>query len=377
MKKAIASLIGVVLIASACTKDTSLDQAEYSDNPLFYFSGSVNGLPVNVQAGKDGYAMYTHYFLKDSVLHMESILAADSPAYREAFKIDIHGGELSNSISNTNYSSSLINGPIALADASGYPRRPHVYDYIFTSDSLNGNIPLQWTTPKGSYYGDSCNYLEVNALEQQSFKVEMQSAGPLSCTPLVAHTILTQGQCKAEMHILKSTNSVLIAEARSRVGLIKSIQWSVNDQNVGTGLTLSYDVLGFSPGYRLKARIVFESGCTETIEKVILAGSPQCDINLNYQKLPRRDYNPHNLGTVSVSYFDANGKEYNSHYAYNTGHFSIESIANYNESMSSGTTVTNNHKRYSFSGDLVLKSSDGSSVQLDNIFGIFAVEHPD
>lgn len=364
------------MIASACTKDTSLDQAEYSDNPLFYFSGSVNGLPVNVQAGKDGYAMYTHYFLKDSVLHMESILAADSPAYREAFKIDIHGGELSNSISNTNYSSSLINGPIALADASGYPRRPHVYDYFFTSDSINGETPLQWGTPHGSYYGDSCSILEVNALEQKSFKVEMQSAGPLSCTPFVAHTIQTQGDCKAEMHILKSTNSVLIAEARNRVGNIKSIQWSVNDQNVGTGLNLSYDVVGFSAGYRLKARIDFESGCIETIEKVILSGSSQCDINLSYQKLAHRDYNPHNLATVSVSYFDANGKEYHSSYAYNTGHFGIEAIANYNEMNTANTPTHNSHMRYSFSGDLVLKSADGSSVQLDNIFGIFAVEHP-
>ena len=376
MKKAINLLLGLVLILGACSKETSLDQAEYSDNPLFYFSGSVNGLPININAGQDGYAMHTRYFLEDSVLHMESLLAADSPVFREAFRVDIHGGVLSNSISNTGYSASLVNGPIALADASGFPRRPNVYDYIFTSDSLNGNIPLQWTTPDSTYSGDSCSFLAVNALHRQDFKVEMRSAGPLSCTPLVAHIIQTQGDCKAEMHILKSTNSVLMAEARPRVGNIKSIQWSVNDQNVGTGLALSYDVIGFSPGYRLEAKILFESGCEEVIEKVILAGSPQCDINLNYQKLAHRNYNPHNLATVTVSYFDASGKQYSSNYAYNTGHFSIEAIANYDES-----SVTNgnnkNHKRFSFSGDLVLKASDGSTVQLDNIFGILAVEHPD
>lgn len=376
MKKAISSLVGFALLLTACNKDSDLDQAEYSDNPIFYISGSLNGLPVNNKAGKDGYAMYTHYFLEDSVLHMESILAADSPAFREAFKIDIHGTTLSANQANTGFLSSLINGPIALADASGYTRRPYVYDYYFTSDTLNQESPLYWTTPDSTYYGDSCSFLELNALQTASFKVEMSSAGPLSCTPLVVHTIQSQGDCKAEVHILKSTNSELIAEARNRVGSISSIQWFVNDQSVGTDLNLNYNVVGFSPGYRLKAKITFASGCTETIEKVILAGSPQCDINLNYQKLPHRDYNPYNLGTVAVSYYDANGKEYTSNYANNTGQFSIQAIANYNDPRGQSQNSEDNHMRYTFSGDLVLKSSDGSTVQLNNIFGIFAVEYP-
>jgi|GEM_PF-1572305 len=376
MKKAMTSLVGVILVLTACNKDSDLDQAEYSDNPIFYISGSVNGLPVNKEAGKDGYAMHTHYFMEDSVLHMESILAADSPAFREAFKIDIHGGSLSTDPTNTGYLSSLINGPIALADASGYPRKPYVFDYYFTSDTLNEESPLHWTTPDSTYYGDSCSFLEVNALQTASFKVEMSSAGPLSCTPLVVHTIQSQGDCKAEVHILKSTNSELRAEARNRVGSISSIQWFVNDQRVGTDLNLNYSVVGFSPGYRLKAKIFFASGCTETIEKVILSGSPQCDINLNYQKLPHRDYNPDNLGTVTVSYFDSKGKEYNSNYANNTGHFNIQAIARYNDPLGQAQNSEENHMRYTFSGDLVLKSSDGSTVQLNNVFGIFAVEYP-
>jgi len=376
MKKTIASLMGVVLVLVACSKESDLDQAEYSDSPIFYISGSVNGLPVNKQAGKDGYAMFTNYFVKDSVLHMESVLAADSPAFREAFKINIHGSSLSADPINSGYTSSLINGPIALADASGYTRKPHVFDYYFTSDTLNEESPLHWTTPDSSYYGDSCSYLEVNALHRTSFRVEMSSAGPLSCTPLVAHTIQIQGDCKAEVHILKSTNSELIAEARNRVGSIQSIQWFVNDQSVGTNTTLNYSVVGFSPGYRLKAKILFTSGCTEVIEKVILSGTPQCDINLNYQKLPHRNYNPHNLNTVTITYFNADGKEYSSNYAHNTGHFSIEAIAIYNEVLTGNQPSENNHMRYTFSGDLVLKSSDGSTVQLNNLFGIFAVEYP-
>lgn len=379
MKKAITSLLGVVLLGVACNKDNGIDQAEYSDTPLFYISGILNGLPINLQAGNDGYAMYTHYYMHDSVLHMESILATDSPAFREAIKIDIHGASLSASASSNDFNSILNNGPVALADASGYTRRPHVYNFLFTSDSLNGDIPLQWNTPDSSYYGDSCWLWEVNALQKPNFKVEMLSAGPLSCSPYVAHTINTQGECKAEMHILKSTNSELKAELRARVGNIRSIQWFLNDQAVGNGELLQYDVVGFTAGYRLKAAISFESGCTEVIEKIILAGTPNCDINLNYQKLAQRDYNPHNLSTVAISYYDANGREYRSDYANNSGHFNIETISTYNESASSPVSSGNqvSHKRYAFSGDLTLKSSDGSTVQLNNIFGIFAVEYPD
>jgi hypothetical protein len=377
MKKALIAWLGLVFLTTACNKDSSLDQVEYSDNPLFYVSGSVNGLPINLQAGKDGYALFTHYYMHDSVLHMESILSADGAAHRDAFKIDIHGAQISNEIAATNYASSLINGPVSLADPSGYPRLPHVYDYYFSSDSSNNDILLLWNTPDSSYYGDSCSYLEVNALLNPSFKVEMLSVGPLSCTPYVAHTIQSQSSCKAEMHILKSTNSELKAEARARVGSIRSIQWSVNNQNVGGGLVLDYDVLAFSPGYKLKANILFDNGCTELIEKIILTGSSQCDVNLSYQKRPHRYYNPNNLATVTVSYFNTDGKEYRSDYANNVGDFSIEAIASYSESAQTANTTNENHKRFTFSGDLILKSADGSSLTLDNIFGIFAVEHPD
>ncbi len=376
MKKLMTSLIGVVLLLTACNKDSDLNQAEYSDSPIFYVSGSVNGLPVNNQAGKDGYKMYTHYFIEDSVLHMESILAADSPAFRDAFKIDIRGTALNTNPINTGYFASLISGPLPLADPTGFPRRPYVFDYFFASDTLNEDIPLQWTTPDSTYYGDTCSFTGVNALQRPNFRVEMSTSGSLSCTPLVAHTIQSQGDCKAEVHILKSTNSELIAEARNRVGGIQSVQWFVNDQSAGTNVKLNYNVVGFSPGYRLKAKIFFENGCTETIEKVILSGSSQCDININYQKRAHRDYNPHNLGTVVVSYFDANGKEFTSNYAYNTGSFNIETIATYNDVTQEVQPIENQHKRYTFSGDLILKSGDGSTVQLNNLFGIFAVEHP-
>jgi hypothetical protein len=377
MKNALIPVLGLALITVACNKNSSLDQAQYSDNPLFYLSGSVNGLPINLQAGKDGYALFTNYYLQDSVLHMESTLSKDAAILREAFKIDIHGGETSNDIAATNYATSLINGAVALADPSGYPRLPHVYDYSFTIDSLNSDLLLLWNTPDSSYYGDSCRYWAVNSLLNPSFKVEMLSAGALSCTPYVAHTIQSQGNCKAEMHILKSTNSELKAEVRERVGSIRSIQWTVNGTNIGSGMELNYDVLGFSPGYTLKANILFDNGCSEVIEKIILAGSSQCDINLNYQKEAHRYYNPNNLATVTISYFDADGKEYRSDYANNVGDFSIEAIASYNETSQSATSTNENHKRFTFSGNLILKNIDGSSLTLDNIFGIFAVEHPD
>lgn len=371
MKKVSLFSLAFALLFSACKEDDGLSQTSYMESPRFYVNATINGLPLSLKAGEDGYQMFTDYRVVDSVLNMYGVLAADSPAYRDAFKITLRGSDLIQSPSHIQSGNIFETGNISLYDPSGRTTLPGFFDYFFTADSVNGHIPLQWKTPTSNYYGDSCNLIGLNAYSHEDFTVEMQSAGPLSCTPLVRHTIRTGQDSKAQLYIVKNSNSELQAEAQARIGRIHKVTWYLDGQNAGIGQYLQYNTVGFSASFQVKAVIEFEDGGLEIIEKVVLPGGSACDINVDYTKKAHRVDNPHNLRTVELEYYDANGKLFTSAYPNSIGNFEIESVGDYNDASSSYR-----HQRFSFSGNMILKSSDGSTLEVNNIFGSFTVAQP-
>lgn len=370
MKKAFWGGFTILLfIISACSKEAQQESVYYSDNPLFFLSGTMNGLPINIEAGHDAYQLYTGTTWNDSVFHIQSIMAVDSPNFKNAFFLDIRGAGLLGQASASQAYQAIQTGPLPLADPSGHTHLPHHYDFVFYSDSVNGHIPLRWEVPGASYYGDSCTVVGVDASEDPNFQVVMKSAGPLSCTPEVKHIIQVEGNCKAELHLITSTANKIEAQLRARVGIIEKVDWFLNGEKVHTGPNLNHNLINYNPGYRLRAEVSFKSGCAEIIEKVVLAGVSHCDINLDFRKSPHRQYNPHNLSTAEIRYYDAAGKEYTSFYQNPEGAFRIESLGSYWEQEVE-------HKRISFSGRVLLRSADGNTILLDNFLGSVAVPMP-
>ncbi len=363
--------VSFLFLVLGCREDDGVGQSSFVESPRFYVNATVNGLPLNLVAGEESYRMFTSYELKDSVLEMYGALATDSPAYRKALVLKLRGSDILDPQSIPHPGNLFKPGPVPLMDPSGATVLPDYFDYHFFADTVNGHIPLVWIAPSSSYYGDSCSIVGLNGQQNPTFSIEMRSTGPLTCTPSVKHIIETGGQCKAQVHVLKSTSSELKVEAQARVGRISSVNWQIAGQNAGQGNSLQYSVVGFQTGFKVRAEIQFESGCTEIIEKIILPGSPICDINIDYRKEGHRVTNPHNLSTVEIQYFDEDGKMYSSAYPGTQGGFAIESTNDYNDVNSN-----HKHKRFSFSGQAILKSADGTSLQLNNVFGSFAVAHP-
>lgn len=361
----------LLLALWGCGKDAGVDENRYSDQPLFYLNAVVDGLPTSIKAGQNQYQMYTGYALQDSVLHMQGVLATDSPNFRNAFYIDLRGADLLQSLSQATASRTFTEGPIPLADPTGFVKQPNHFDFRFFADNVNGHVPTMWMVADTSYYGDSCSILGLDVSVKQQIQVEMTSAGPLSCTPSVRHTINTREDCKGELHILENSNGSLRAEAKARVGRLKKVDWFLGGQKISSGLNFSYSPPAFQLSYLIRVELEFESGCTETIEKLVLQGGAACDINIDYLKTPHRLSNPHNLKTVEIRYYDSQGKMYSSWYPNVQGSFSIESYNTYQD-----RTSNYEHQRFSFSGNAILKSADGSSVELNSIFGIFALAHP-
>ena len=98
--------------------------------------------------------------------------------------------------------------------------------------------------------------------------------------------------------------------------------------------------------HKIKAEITFQAGCKEVIEKTILPGTVNCDLNITYQRTASRENNPHNLNTVEVIYFDENGKAYSSLYANSTGEFTIESVNNYVEGADDNEALEMHPSKY-------------------------------
>mgnify|MGYP000545477702 CR=1 FL=1 len=361
----------LILLLWSCSKEAGVEENHYSDQPLFYLNAVVDGLPISLKAGENQYQMYTGYTLQDSVLHMQGVLASDSPNFRNAFYIDLRAAELVANLNQLTASRTFTEGPLPLADPSGLVVKPDHYDYRFFADNVNGHIPTMWAIEDTSYYGDSCALLGLDATSKTHIEVVMTSTGPLSCTPSVKHIIKTHQDCKGELHILQNSNSGLIAEARARLGKLRKVDWYLGGQKVSSGLNFNYSPLVYQPSYLIRAELEFESGCTESIEKLVLPGGSTCDINIDYLKTKHRVANPHNLKTVEIRYYDAQGKMYSSWYPKAEGSFSIESYNSYHDANSSQP-----HQRFSFSGEAILKSADGASIKLNSIFGIFALAHP-
>lgn len=371
MKKVISLFTLFALAFVGCKEEDGPNMSTFSESPRFYINANVNGLPLNLVAGELGYQMYTNFSMEDSVLIMTGVLATDSPAYKNALVLKMRGSELMDGSTPPHPGDLFRTGPLALADLSGVTVVPDHFDYHFFTDTVNGHIPLRWITPSNSYYGDSCSIVGLSSRISPSFNIEMSSTGPLTCTPTIKHTIQTGADCKAQVHVLNSTSSELQVEAQARIGRISKVKWKIADQEVGQGDYLSYSVVGFQTGYRVRAEIQFESGCTEIIEKVIFPGGSNCDVNIDYRKEPHRKSNPHNLATVEIQYYDETGKLFSSAYPGTNGNFIVESINSYNDLNS-----RLKHQRFSFSGEAILKSADGSSLQLNNVFGSFALAHP-
>lgn len=370
MLKKIVLLVFAFALLHSCSKDDQQAEGIYTDSYRFYLYATVNGKAMNANAGELGYVMHSNYALQDSVLHMYGQLSRDSAEPREAVEIRLRSDQLMTpgSLSAGNTFSA---GPVALADPTGQVRKPQIFDYVFRPDSSNGHQILNWNYNGQTYYGDSLRINDINIVNTPILNLTMTNSGVFSCVPMVKQSIPTSGMCAAKLKV-EATLSKLNAEIAVGKGVFQSADWWVNGSSVSGGLKLSDMGINGTLPIKVKAKVHFEGGCTVEIEKTIIPGRNGCDLNITYQRIPERQPNPHNLHTAEIIYYDAAGKAYTSFYPKNSGVFKLESVSDYEENGNSSML----HKRIMFSGSGTLRAADGSEVEIENLYGSYAIAHP-
>ena len=366
-------------LAVSCSKDDGNAGGDYEDNFVFYVNANIDGNPIQLYAGDEQYILDTDYDFNapDSLVEMRGLLnTQDSGSHTNAFMIKLLAKEAVSSEPSFNIFENLAEGNIALTDASGYKNDPDNFNLNLSPDVISSNYTYLWNFQDGTTSSTVSPTVAVSAVETPVFEVSL-GADPYngSCSSKTTHFINIDEECDATIivtpnHVFGGLKGSLI----TRRGKVQSVDWSIGSTDLGHNLVVNNLPLNDDGNYRLRAEVSFENGCQKIIEKDInvLGGVPNfCDIDFSYIKDPVKIFDPKQRGTLELVYYDATGKRFSSNYDGAEGRFKIHNIRSFNTNDKSQSTIS-----FQFEGRAVLKSSDGSTVNVENAFGNFAVAHP-
>lgn len=364
-------MLGVLFqLAVSCTEKEQSSES-FTGSYQFFLFANLNGQAVNYNAGEDGYSLYTSYQFEDSLLVLHSLLAKDSADPRSAFELIMRSAALGTPGQPT-AASLLQEQSLALADPSGLVRLPNTFDYLFYTDSLVGHQALKWTCLGQSYYGDTLHWPALDVRQVRTMEVKLTNNGFASCVPLMAKRIDLEKDCRARMDLQSNSSGTMQLSVSALKGDLQKVRWFLNNKQVGQGFSTQLKGLNSSIPQRIKAEVIFGGGCKSTIEKTVIGGRANCDINILLDRTQTLSLNPKNAQTVELVYYDAKGKRFSTFYDSNQGYFTIEALSTYQELSARGEQ----HQKLVFSGEMSLQSADGARIEINRLHGSFAVAHP-
>lgn len=362
----IGHLLAFCLLFISCSEEEQ-GKETFTGSYQFFLYAEMGGKNINFNAGENGYVLHTSYEERDSLLQLRSLLAQDSANPHSAFEVILRGEPGPSAASKL-----LQRQALALADPSGMVRMPHTYDYRFYTDSLVGHQVLTWTCLGKNYYGDTLFWPKLNTREVKEMEVKLSNNGFASCVPLMTKKIDLKKDCRAKMDLQSNSSGSMQLSVSALKGDIQNVRWLLNNKPAGQGFTTTLQGSNSSMPQRIKAEVYFAAGCQMIIEKTVIGGRADCDINMFYDRTETVMANPNNEMTAELIYYDESGKRYTSFYLGNKGHFNIEAVNAYQEASAS----FEKHNKLVFTGDLTLQSQDGSTININRLHGSFAVAHP-
>ncbi|AEV33367.1 hypothetical protein Oweho_2397 [Owenweeksia hongkongensis DSM 17368] len=360
-------------LATACSKDSSdlASGSGYQDEYRFYAKAKINGLPIDFNAGENGYGLETDYTLEDSVIIMTGKLAKENQPLKNTILLNIRGNKKVADESSFRVEQSLYPGLFSYRDLSGYITVAGSYDLKFLGDTSYSQLGYNWTFENGGNSSlRSPAPIRVSVSEFDPFKVTLKT-DYYGCISEVTHWVNIQNNCDATIKISEISNYGFKVKAISRQGNVLNVDWALDGQEVDPDFVgaISSSLYGT---HTLRAEIYFEEGCSKVVERTFDAfNTTPCLTDFWYEKNKSTTYDSEQLGAVELEYYDENGKKFTTFYSGTNGDFEIVSLSPYLENEKGQQTT-----RFFFEANAILKSEDGTSVELTECFGSFAVAHP-
>ncbi len=362
----------LVALTWACKKEIP-DATSYSEDYEFQVSGSISGVPFDFKAGEEDYYLETSYSFEDSVVEMKGHLAPEGTPYKNAFEIIIRSKESIATLSQFNVNENFEAGSVALRDASGFMINDDRYIISLFCDSLNQYEKLKWIFPDGTYSHSLSVEKAISAQANPVYPVLLETTGIYNCTSRVKHYINIAEDCDATFDILILANFQVQLSLQSRNGIIEDVKWFHNGNAVIPDSLFNIIPLGLTgEPHKITAEVTFESGCKKIITRTVGANfANNCITDFTYTKEKERTFDPRQLATVEVIYYDGAGKAYSTYYPDVIGEFEMLSSVPYKNNEDGMPT-----RKFTFKTEAVLKSTNGSVLELGPTSGSFAVAHP-
>lgn len=367
-------LISAALVITQCRKDAPGTYVTYSEDVVFSIKGSLAGIPFEHHAGEEGYVMNSNYELQDSVVELRGALLPNGNINKSGFEIKLRGQQKVANLATFDPAKNIVAGQISLRDATGFRNDTGVYVVSLGCDTTVGQYASHlWIFPDGTYSSAYNLEKEVSYSEYPEYPVRLVTSGTFSCQSEVYHEINLKDGCDAGFDVEIFGLYTAIVSLKNVQGNIDLVKWFLNDTLVTpSAFNNSFFLGNTGEPHLISCKVYFTNGCVKTMERVIGANfATNCQTDFHYQSRKLAIFDPQQRSTVEIIYYDDNGKKYSSYYANAQGQFELISYSPYLENQNGDATMM-----IDFEANAILKSADGSSLELTNVKGSFALAHP-
>ncbi|RMG31616.1 MAG: PKD domain-containing protein [Bacteroidetes bacterium] len=368
-------LLVFALLFWACNPTELPD--EMVDTPDFYLQGRMDAQPLKLEAGKQGYYMYTR-FGRDSlqVYTFESELAT-CEACPEGMKIVIRDQQVSQAGSSVSLSQSLPVGSYAFRQRPREGENFYRVSFFSEVNESHATAPLSysWDFGDGSVSTEQNPVHTFSSLDSAYEVCLLATDGQGNSSNICNELNLSLDHCIAQFHHRLRPEYGNYVEFRSEAQGLQPIRylWEFGDGAVATlnnpGYYYSDDRL-----YTACLTVIDEHGCISRMCKNVATEPDMLETNFTYSiealAVPPRD--SLGLAQVSIQWTDASGKVFRSdaHAQPDEAHFNLLAVEAYQDNEL-GQQTARLQVRFScrlFAGN--------ETLELEDMVGFIGVAYP-
>lgn len=363
----------ILFLAYACKKK-EFPQNQIED-PAFYLQAEVNGIPVQLTAGNNGYYMYSEFTQDSSGLYtfVSSMRKNNcSSLCPISFKIEINDNLLSQISGACNISNSLQNGNYSYADTASL--NPYIYGYKvnYTSSFNNTPVSYNWNFGDGNSsslanpshtFSSTGNYLTC-------LQINDGSSSESICNPIKVNH---QNVCRTTVLVNNITDKTIQFGNQSSGSGPFTFRWDFGDGNYSalSNPTHTYDSEGI---YFVKLKVTDNLGDTAVHHyNVNTNQSMKPAPNFRVQSISKLLSYQNMFSKIKFSYVNESGVIYTGHIQTqpNESIFKVESVVDY-ESNEQGKKT----KKIKITFSCTLYNG-ANSIAIKNGEAVLAVAYPD
>lgn len=304
----------VIFVFIACNKKEYPKDTIENNEALFYTALQVNGSPVKLEAGKNGYYMYSSYAQDSNGVYSfsgELSNSSSGAATPNSIRISIKDSKTSSLNAPSNINSSLVPGSYNYFE-SGYTTS---YGVEFESTYNRSAKNYFWD------FGDGTSSKEANPVhyykQKGSFTSCLTIDGANTCRSTICNEI-TSGSNSFNAYItaIIQTNNTVNFTCHTLNGRASySYFWTFGDGSFSQSASPSH-VYAITGGYPVTLKVIDADGKFKTLSYNVVTGQDLSSCATNYKiKSILPDKSNLGLSEVLIHYTDANGITYSSELA--------------------------------------------------------------